>query len=215
MTYIQYGDMKLKLNSNDIDTIMTRLREILPEGTLGEGVDLSAMLPAAYLEWIDSFKNGTVNIEQLIGSISNVSATDKQQVLIYKLAMMFVSTKLTRNGKQLTGGSVQGVTVSDNKLSATISNLSIEPVVIDPVTDAESYLDVAELVDYVEAGMNSYQQLNNQIFNVKADLKINGHEVKKPSKQLDNWDDHDITTRSGGKIHKRSGTKYESGLQCG
>ena len=24
MTYIQYGDMKLKLNSNDIDTIMTR-----------------------------------------------------------------------------------------------------------------------------------------------------------------------------------------------
>ena len=75
MTYIQYGDMKLKLNSNDIDTIMTRLREILPEGTLGEGADLSAMLPAAYLEWIDSFKNGTVNIEQLIGSISNVSAT--------------------------------------------------------------------------------------------------------------------------------------------
>ena len=56
--------------------------------------------------------------------------------------------------------------------------MSIEPVVIDPVTDAESYLDVAELVDYVEAGMNSYQQLNNQIFNVKADLKINGHEVK-------------------------------------
>ncbi len=67
MTYIQYGDMKLKLNSNDIETIMTRLREILPEGTLGEGADLSAMLPAAYLELIDSFKNGTVNIEQLIG----------------------------------------------------------------------------------------------------------------------------------------------------
>ncbi len=74
MTYIQYGDMKLKLNSNDIDTIMTRLREILPpEGTLGEGADLSAMLPAAYLELIDSFKNGTVNIEQLIGNISNIS----------------------------------------------------------------------------------------------------------------------------------------------
>ena len=178
MTYIQYGDMKLKLNSNDIDTIMTRLREILPEGTLGEGADLSAMLPAAYLEWIDSFKNGTVNIEQLIGSISNVSATDTTAGADIQIGDDVVSIQLTRNGEQLTGGSVQGVTVSDNKLSATISNLSIEPVVIDPVTDAESYLDVAELVDYVEAGMNSYQQLNNQIFNVKADLKINGHEVK-------------------------------------
>lgn len=50
------GRYELKLNSNDIDTIMTRLREILPEGTLGEGADLSAMLPAAYLELIDSFK---------------------------------------------------------------------------------------------------------------------------------------------------------------
>ena len=39
-------------------------------------------------------------------------------------------------------------------------------------------MNVAELVDYVEAGMNSYQQLNHQIFNVKADLNINGHEVK-------------------------------------
>ena len=38
-------------------------------------------------------------------------------------------------------------------------------------------MDVAELVDYVEADMNSYQQLNNQIFNLKADLNINGHEV--------------------------------------
>ena len=87
MTYIQYGDMKLKLNSNDIDTIMTRLREILPEGTLGEGADLSAMLPAAYLELIDSFKNGTVNIEQLIGNIPIFPQQIQQQALIYKLAM--------------------------------------------------------------------------------------------------------------------------------
>lgn len=178
MTYIQYGDMKLKLNSNDIETIMTRLREILPEGTLGEGADLSAMLPAAYLELIDSFKNGTVNIEQLIGNISNISATDTTAGADIQIGDDVVSVKLTRDGEQLTGGSVQGVTVSDNKLNAVISNLSTEPVAIDPVTDAESYLNVAELVDYVEAGMNSYQQLNHQIFNVKADLNINGHEVK-------------------------------------
>lgn len=178
MTYIQYGDMKLKLDSNDIDTIMARLRDILPEGTLGDSADLSAMLPAAYQEWINSFKNGTVNLEQLIGSISNVSATDTTAGADIQIGNDIVSVQLTRNGEVLTGGSVQGVTLSDNKLKVVISNLSTEPVVIDPVTDPESYLDVSELVDYVEAGMNSYQQLNNQIFNVKADLNISGHEVK-------------------------------------
>ena len=158
---------------------MTRLvREILPEGTLGEGADLSAMLPAAYLELIDSFKNGTVNIEQLIGNISNISATDTTAGADIQIGDDVVSVKLTQRWGTIDRRQCTGVTVSDNKLNAVISNLSTEPVVIDPVTDAESYLDVAELVDYVEAGMNSYQQLNHQIFNVKADLNINGHEVK-------------------------------------
>ncbi|MFR1213856.1 MAG: hypothetical protein ACLSCV_03005 [Acutalibacteraceae bacterium] len=73
---------------------------------MGEGADLSAMLPTAYLELIDSFKNGTVNIEQLIGSISNISATDTRSADI-QIGDDTVSVKLTRNGEQLTGGSVQ------------------------------------------------------------------------------------------------------------
>ena len=76
---------------------------------MGEGADLSAMLPAAYLEWIDSFKNGTVNIEQLIGSISNVSATDTTAGADIQIGDDVVSIQLTRNGEQLTGGSVQGL----------------------------------------------------------------------------------------------------------
>ena len=178
MTYIQYGDVKLKLDSNDIDTIMARLRDILPEGTLGDNADLSAMLPEAYWKLIDSFTNGTVNAEEFIGSISNISATDTTAGADIQIGDDIVSVQLTRNGETLAGGSVRGVTVGDNKLSAVISNLSTDPVVIDPVTDPDTYLNVAELVDYVEAGMNSYQQLNNQIFNVKADLNINGHEIK-------------------------------------
>ena len=113
MTYIQYGDMKLKLNSNDIDTIMTRLREILPEGTLGEGADLSAMLPAAYLEidWIALKRNCQYRTTSL-EIFSIFPQQIQQQGADIQIGDDVVSVKLTRDGEQLTGGSVQGVTVS-------------------------------------------------------------------------------------------------------
>ncbi len=177
-TYMQYGDIRIMLDTKDIEAILTRLRDILPEGTLDENADLSAMIPIAYTDLLGSFANGAELFEKLIGGISHVSVNNADLHANLQIGDDIVKLKLNRNGSVLTGGSVHGITVAGSQSSVVISNITMESVTIDPITDSANYINAADLVDFVEAGMNSYEQLNNQIFDVKADLKINGHEVK-------------------------------------
>ncbi len=176
--YLEYGDVRLTGSLDDIDPIMQRLREILPEGTLGEQADLSAMLPTVYAELIESVRDNRVDIGKLLGDIEHVTVTDNTLGLVLNMGQDAVSLQITKDGQGLSGAKVQGVHLFDHEIAVTVDNFAVSEVTIPPITDKSQYVDVNELVDYVEAGMHSYEQLNSRIFNGKADLSINGHEVK-------------------------------------
>ena len=52
VTYIAYGNLKVKVDSNDFEEIQQAIKELIPQGT--ENIDISKLIPQAYLDYFQS-----------------------------------------------------------------------------------------------------------------------------------------------------------------
>ena len=92
-TYIQYGDLKVKLNNADAQSVIETLKKILPEGSLN--VDLSKFVPQSYIDWynglqIDQFiqniQSGNINqttIEPVFKMLQSIAIYDSRRNFCY------------------------------------------------------------------------------------------------------------------------------------
>ncbi len=179
MVHLKYGDIRLKLNLDELDTIMDRLRAILPEGVIGERTDMLAMLPQTYQKLINSFTGENIDFEHILNTLSIISVDEDWFIVVLDVEGEELKAYIERDGDVLTGFGAQGINLSGQRLAGFVRDLDLtQEAAIAPVADSQTYLNIADLLDHVQAGMNSYQQLNTRIFDTKVDLNINRHEMK-------------------------------------
>ncbi len=142
VTYVQYGNIRLRLDTADLDEIIGAVKEVLPEQA--KELDLSKVLPQSYLEVLDR------DLFQWLDSIDSVKITDRLAALTLRIGDDKVTLSLSRDEKGITGAKIEGVTVFHSKadLSILMLGFSQEKAAI-PVDDPQSYVDLKQLSAFI------------------------------------------------------------------
>ena len=77
ITYIDYANMKLQLNTADINEIAEEIRGVLPQDS---DLDLSQFLPQSYIDLFENFDAVT-----LIQKLDNITVSENQIGLDFRL----------------------------------------------------------------------------------------------------------------------------------
>ena len=173
VTYVQYGNLKVKLDTQDLDEIIQHLQEILPEGSMD--IDLAKILPQSYLEVFER------DVFQWLNSIKRVQVTDTKAALGIQIGDDEITLSVSRDADSITGARVQGATILDSKVDISVIVTAIsqakQAITVDPTgyVDAKAFLSfvkpVMDLVDGVSYEIDLSASLTGKI-NWAQDAKL-------------------------------------------
>ncbi len=173
VTYVQYGNLKVKLDTQDLDEIIQQLQESLPEGSMD--IDLAKILPQSYLEVFER------DVFQWLNSIKRVQVTDTKAALGIQIGDDEITLSVSRDADSITGARVQGATILDSKVDISVIVTAIsqakQAITVDPTgyVDAKAFLSfvkpVMDLVDGVSYEIDLLASLTGKI-NWAQDAKL-------------------------------------------
>lgn len=145
-TYVQYGNLKVKLDTQDLDEIIQQLKEILPEGSMD--IDLAKILPQSYLEVFDR------DVFQWLNSIKRVQITDTKAALAIQIGDDEITLSVSRNADSITGARVQGATVLGSKVDVSVVATAISQAKQAITVDPTGYVDAKDLLSFINPVMD-------------------------------------------------------------
>ena len=182
-TYMQYGELKVKLNNADAQDIIDTLKEILPEGSFN--MDLSKFIPQSYIDWynglqigqfIQDVQSGNINqttiepVFKMLQSIASVTADETSAFVSVQVGEDLIPIHVVHDGTNFTNISLQNLSVLNRKLNleATVTNITTETLPLTQLNDAE-FADVKQIADFMPAVMNTIEA-NRYAFTGKVQI---------------------------------------------
>ena len=165
-TYMQYGELKVKLNNADAQSVMETLKDILPENSFN--MDLSKFVPQSYIEWynglqlgqfIQDVQSGNINqttiepVFKMLQSIASVTADDTSATVSVQVGEDLIPIHVVHDGTNFTNASLQNLSVLNSKLNleATVTNITTETLPLTQLNDAK-FADVKQIADFYACG---------------------------------------------------------------
>lgn len=102
VTYIAYGNLKIKVASNDFEEIQQAIKELLPEET--ENIDISKLIPQAYLDYFQS----ELTFNKIMDSIESIHVDGNTISVDMKIGEDVITVSAIRDGDHLTNATVNG-----------------------------------------------------------------------------------------------------------
>ncbi|MEI3553148.1 MAG: hypothetical protein V8Q17_11635 [Acutalibacteraceae bacterium] len=182
-TYMQYGELKVKLNNADAQSVMETLKDILPENSFN--MDLSKFVPQSYIDWynglqlgqfIQDVQSGNINqttiepVFKMLQSIASVTADDTSATVSVQVGEDLIPIHVVHDGTNFTNVSLQNLSVLNSKLNleATVTNITTETLPLTQLNDAE-FADVKQIADFMPAVMNTIEA-NRYAFTGKVQI---------------------------------------------
>lgn len=182
-TYMQYGELKVKLNNADAQSVMETLKDILPENSFN--MDLSKFVPQSYIEWynglqlgqfIQDVQSGNINqttiepVFKMLQSIASVTADDTSATVSVQVGEDLIPIHVVHDGTNFTNASLQNLSVLNSKLNleATVTNITTETLPLTQLNDAK-FADVKQIADFMPAVMNTIEA-NRYAFTGKVQI---------------------------------------------
>lgn len=163
VTYLQYGPVKAKLDTADLGAIMQQLREILPPDALE--LDLSKILPQQYVEVLNW------DVFQWLDSVKRIQVTDTQAALTLNLGGDDVTLSAHRQGENLTGVRLQGLTLMDSKLDLSVNLTNVSPAQQMVTVNDAGYVDLRELMGFAKPVM---ELVNGRSYDINLSAALSG-----------------------------------------
>ncbi len=182
-TYMQYGELKVKLNNADAQSVMETLKDILPENSFN--MDLSKFVPQSYIDWynglqlgqfIQDVQSGNINqttiepVFKMLQSIASVTADDTSATVSVQVGEDLIPIHVVHDGTNFTNVSLQNLSVLNSKLNleATVTNITTETLPLTQLNDAK-FADVKQIADFMPAVMNTIEA-NRYAFTGKVQI---------------------------------------------
>ncbi len=122
VTHIAYGNLKVKVDSNDFEEIQQAIKELIPQGT--ENIDITKLIPQAYLDYFQS----EWTLTKIMSSIEGIHVNGNTVSADIKIGDDLITVSAIRDGDYLTNATVNGLTVLNGSL--TLEATSIKQVQI-------------------------------------------------------------------------------------
>lgn len=104
ITYIDYANMKLQLNTADINEIAEEIRGVLPQDS---DLDLSQFLPQSYIDLFENF-----DVVTLIQKLDNITVSENQIGLDFRLNDNdVIHLTVNKDGNQTLSANVSGLRI--------------------------------------------------------------------------------------------------------
>ena len=145
VTYIAYGNLKVKVDSNDFEEIQQAIKELIPQGA--EDIDLSKLIPQSYLDYFQS----EWTLTKIMNSVEGVYVNGNTISVDMKIGDDVIAVSAVREGDNLTHATVNGLTVMNGSLAleATLNQISTE--IWDISVNTDEYFDIKQLLSLSNA----------------------------------------------------------------
>ncbi len=164
MAYVDYGNLKISLNTTDMDEISKELQSILPAAA-GD-FSLTDILPQAYL---DLFANP--DIESLVRNMTPIQVQGNTVSLGFRIGNDTVRFSATKKGNILTDFVLDGISISNAKLNASVKLTAMNASRTTVNTNNSGYVKLEDILSYVEPLMNL---ANGKTIDLTATLMLRG-----------------------------------------
>ena len=144
VAYAQYGNIKIRLDTEDIAEITEEIQKVLPEDA--QTIDLAEILPQAYVDLLTG-----MDPVALVDAIQSLEVTADTAALTLQVGEDTIVVEMAKADGQMQSAGVTGLTVlnHDVSVSAAVNRISDDAILMEE--SGEGYVDARELVEFLPA----------------------------------------------------------------
>ena len=170
ITYVEYGNIKVKFNLDDMETIISGIKEMLPQDA--QDFDISALLPQSYIDayeqlgindMVTAFQSNNITLESLqpifalVGQIETFDLNANGAAITVNFGGNIISLKANRSYDYISELHVDSVTVQNSKLTLNCTNGVGGKRSLPIRLGNGDYADASDLVGFVKPIQNLLQ----------------------------------------------------------
>ena len=162
ITYIDYANIKLQLNTADINEIVEEIRKVLPQDS---NLDLTQFLPQSYIDLFENF-----DVFTFVQKLDNITLSESQIGLNLRLNDNdVISLTVNKDENQMLSANISGLRIYDSDVAANIEVININEEFV--IEAQGAYADVKQLTYFARPVMNA---VNANSFSFDANIVLDG-----------------------------------------